>query len=307
MAVDGQQNAIFALKSRRQCEVLNAAGEIQRTFEIERNVTQLRPANLTPSDQTELLGYDQWGGFVTAVALDGTRLWTESGGEGIDDVWAADLDSDGQDEVIVGYNGGTGLHVFDRTGVRRWQYDRIGNVWHVAAGDVTGDGSIEVVTTSASGQVHLFDADGQQLKELDCSIYANMVRVGRVAEDDDADTIFVVGTGDNNEQLVALDGAGTELWAVDLPDDTNHCDSMAIARGTAWAAVGLRGGLVIVVDLLQGTIIARAVRQGQSPQVNWATDPADDSPLLLVATGRSLDAHHVKPQAPGDTEDVPVE
>jgi len=304
VTVDPKQNMIVALRSGGKCDLFDAAGGPQGSFEIEGSVTRLRPANLTGSEKSELLGFGAWGKTVTAIAPDGSVLWTESGGQGVDDVWATNLDGDGGDEVIVGYNGGTGLHVFDRNGVRRWKYTEIANVWHVTAGDATGDGKIEVVTTSATGQVHLFDVDGDQFKNLDSGIYANMVRMGRVAAEDKADTIFVVGRRSGGGRIVALDGAGTELWSIELPGNSNHCDSMAISPIATWAAVGLRGGLVSVIDLAQGKIIANALKQGRTPQVSWATAPDEDTPLLLVATGRALRAYHVKPEAREDSEEV---
>ncbi len=295
VAADPKQNEVLVLQSDGLCERLNAAGEKQGSFQTERKISLLRPANFTPSEKSELIGFGHWGDSVAAFSSDGTKLWIESGGQGIDDVWAADLDGDGRDEVIVGYNGATGLHVFDNDGARRWKYTDIGNVWHVTAGDVTGDGNTEVVTTSASGQVHVFDAEGKPVKNLDPGVYASMVRVGRVAADDKAETIFVVGSGSRGEQVVAMDGDGKEFWTIDLPGNASHCDSMAIAPKSTWAAVGLRGGLVNVIDLAEGKIIATAIEQGETPEVSWTIDPESNKPLLLVATRRAIHAYRVQP------------
>jgi len=134
-------------------------------------------ANLIGDDRPELLTYTPWGRGLTASDNRATKLWSYSKGQGIDDVWAADLNADGLDEVIIGYNGGTGLHVLDNRGTLLWEYTRIANVWHVCAGDVDGDGTVETVTTSATGQVHLFDDQGKKLKNLKTDCYANMVRL----------------------------------------------------------------------------------------------------------------------------------
>ena len=124
-----------------------------------------------------LFAFNPWGKSVVACSGDGTKLWEESGGDGVDDVWAADFDGDGVDEAIVGYNGGTGLHLFSPDGKRLWKRTDIGNVWHVTAGDVDGDGKPEVVTTSARGKVHIFSPlDGKPLRTLDAGLYASMVR-----------------------------------------------------------------------------------------------------------------------------------
>jgi hypothetical protein len=42
----------------------------------------------------------------------------------------------------------------------------LGNVQPVCAGDYDGDGAREVLTTSAEGKVHIFNADGKKLKDL---------------------------------------------------------------------------------------------------------------------------------------------
>jgi|GEM_PF-165160 len=294
VAVADTRNEIYALAQGGQCSVFNGAGEEQRRFDIEITPTMLRIANLTPAELPELLGYDAWGAAVAAIGSDGSTLWTEASGDGIDDVWAADINDDGHDEVIVGYNGGTGLHVFSNTGVRLWKNTTIGNVWHVTAGDVTGDGKTEIVTTSAQGQVHLFDVNGERQVDLESTTYASMVRVGRVAPDSTADSIYVVGSGDDGEEVVALDETGNELWTLSLAGGDTHCDSMAIAPGVPWGALGLRGGNVHVVDLKEGRIISTAVRHGRTPQVGWISIDGG-TPQLLVATGRALKAYEVTP------------
>ena len=91
----------------------------------------------------------------------GKPLWSYLGGGGVDDVWAADLNGDGLDEVIIGYNGGTGVHVLDHSGKLLWKNTAVANVWHVDAGNFAGDGRPAVVTTSAAGKVHLLQADGR--------------------------------------------------------------------------------------------------------------------------------------------------
>ena len=61
----------------------------------------------------------------------GPRSGKKPAGEGIDDVWAADLDGDGIDEVIVGYNGGAACMFFAADGKRLWKRTDLANVWHV--------------------------------------------------------------------------------------------------------------------------------------------------------------------------------
>lgn len=302
LAVDQRQKTIYALTSGRM-EAFNAKGEAGASVVIDGQFQRLRLAELDGQAGAEFVAFNPWGRDVVAISSDGTDLWTESGGQGIDDVWARDLDGDGQDEVIVGYNGGTGLHVFGHDGVRRWKYDKIGNVWHVAAADVTGDSNIEVVTTSAAGRVHVFSNAGEEVQNLDAGVYANMVRIATTAMDASKPLILVIGGGLTDASMVALSGDGQEQWKVDFPAGSRHADSLMPSPDGRWAAAGMRGGTVYVVDLEHGTIVAQAVEQGAAPQVDWLGGGDDGEPLLLVATGQSLNAFHVQPASAKSTED----
>jgi hypothetical protein len=294
MGISADSRGIYAVRNGRTCDVFNVAGQKQREFELPGRAQFLRTARLTSADQTSFLAYSGWGESILALGGDGALLWRQSDARGIDDVWPADLDGDGLDEVIAGYNGSTGLHVFDHDGKRRWSYTQIGNVWHVCCGDLNGDGRMEVISTSAEGRVHIFTADGKVLENWQTPIYASMVRTGRLYEGDRQDTVFVVGSSQAEESLLALDVAGRPLWSVRFPAAHNHCDSSAVCPRPAWIAVGMRGGLVSVVDGA-GRIIASVYDQGQLPEVAWSSMESA-APLLLVATGGQLNAYRVVPR-----------
>lgn len=164
---------------------------------------------------------------------------------------------------------------------------------------MNGDGAVEVVTTSAAGKVHVFDGKGMELDTLEPGIYANMVRAFRLPGES-ADGVLVVGGGVGQAQMAAISGKGDLLWQPDLPDKVTHCDSLAFAPGTTWAALGCRGGLVCMIDVSTGEIIGAASHQGMMPQVAWA--PTDDQPLLLAATRGALKAWRVKPKDSGDAK-----
>jgi hypothetical protein len=263
--------------------------------------TQVRWARLTGNEPGELLVFDVWGKEgLTALNADGSKLWQKSRGDGIDDVWATDLDGDGKHEVIVGYNGSTGLHVFEADGKPHWKETSIGNVWHVTAGDVEGDGDVEVVTTSATGKVHVFDATGKSIATLDPGIYATMVRLFRV-RGEKADSLLVIGGGPKDAKMVAINAKGQRLWQSDLPPDIKTCASLAVAPKSSWAAAGSMGSDVWVVDTVTGKIIGRHRSQG-SPDVAWCAGDNED-PLLLVASTSGLTAWRVTPTVDSGDEE----
>jgi hypothetical protein len=148
-----------------------------------------------------------------------------------------------------------------------------------------------VITTSAVGRVHVFSAEGAKLKDLTPGFYASMVRLARLGGAQAAATILVGGTGGSRVPLAALDYEGKRRWSIDLPVlETNFIDSAQPAPGRPWLAVGLRGGLVHVVDLDRGEIIAHTPGQGTRPEVGWLAAEGAGPPLLLVATGDALNA-----------------
>jgi hypothetical protein len=61
-------------------------------------------------------------------------------------------------------------------------------------------------------------------------------------------------------------------------------------------AVAVRGGLVVVVDTTSGEIIGHVDGQGKSAEVGWLAAKGEETPLLLVATGQSLNAFRVAPE-----------
>ena len=177
VATDTKGRAVYAVRTGGQCDVLDPDGNSVRSLRLSESRQQVARLARLPGGGTGLFTFNPWGRLVLASKDDGTKLWEEKADEGVNDVWAADLDGDGVDEAIVGYNGEAGLHVFSPTGKRLWSRKDVPNVWHVTAGDLDGDGRPEVVTASAEGRIHLFAAaDGKPLRSLDAGLDANMVR-----------------------------------------------------------------------------------------------------------------------------------
>jgi thiol-disulfide isomerase/thioredoxin len=294
-AYDPQSQSIFALKGGKECDVLSLDGKVLRSFAIKAHGNLLRLARPSRAAKPILLVFGVWSApLVACSSTDGSKLWTEKSSDGIDDVWAADLDGDGRDEVIVGFNGSGGLRVLDADGVLRWKTTKIGNVWHVAAGDLHGDNKLEVITTSAEGKVHIFDADGKSPQTFSSPFYAFAVRAGRLAKQDAADTILVT----SGEALAALDGQGKVLWNHPLSGDVNHVDAMALAPTRPWLALAGRGGGVLVTDCAkQGEVIAASKRGSRMLDVAWAVADDHETPLLLISDGQALSAFRVKPEA----------
>jgi thiol-disulfide isomerase/thioredoxin len=291
-AWDPHSKVVFALKRDGNCDVVGQNGKVKRSFKVTSEGSLLRLAHLRGADQVDLLAFGTWGRSVVALSsADGSVLWRENNNFGVDDVCAADLDGDGRDEVIIGYNGVAGLHVLTADGRPRWKATKLANVWHVAAGKINGDTTQEVVSTSATGKVNVFAADGKELATLDAPFYASNIRVMHLSKDA-ADTMIITGTSGGSESMAEIDAKGKALWTLELPEGFIHTQSLAVLPGVPFAALSAPGH-VVVVDLVARKIVASAEMKG--PQIEAALAVAEDghSPLLVVADGHRLSAYRI--------------
>jgi peroxiredoxin len=284
-------NLIYVTGAGQGAAAIDAAGNVGRKVPLEQG-GEIRLANLDDKDSLEFLTFHSWGDSIKASNGAGESLWDYPAGDGIDDVWAADLTGDGVDEIVIGYNGGTGVHLLDQKGKLLWKNTDIGNVWHVTAGDFNNDGRADVVTTSAAGDVHVFDGSGKRVKDIEAGIYASMVRLAPIGGEPVA---IVSGSGDTGEQIVAINYDGAKKWELALTrGEDGHVDDLAIAKAKPWAAVAMRDGAVHVVDLETGRMIASLDGQGSMPHVAWLARK-DTAPLLVVGTGEALNAFEISP------------
>ena len=226
VAADAESGTVYAAQLQSLIQV-DAEGKTKSTVPFASfGMAIVRVARFA-DDQLAFLSFGTWSANVQAFDSKGQRLWAypppDNAGQGIDDVWPIDLDGDRSDEVIVGFNGNTGLHVLDSKGNVIWKVTTgIGNVWHVSGGNVFGGGKPAVVSTSAKGDVHIFTENGTKRTDVNAGVYANMVRVGKVLDTDKADTIIAGASGTTNATLVAL-SSGDDLNATST-NPTNETD-----------------------------------------------------------------------------------
>src|SRR5439155_7535488 len=108
------------------CLQISSDGKLEREFRLSKYNMILRTARLRSTSARDLLTYSVWGmNGVVAADTNGNTLWAYTKGGGIDEVWAADLDGDGFDEVIVGYDSFDGVHVLDRRGKLLWRNRKV--------------------------------------------------------------------------------------------------------------------------------------------------------------------------------------
>jgi hypothetical protein len=290
VATDEKTGVIRALGRDRIAEV-NVDGRIRNEIALQNEDPFprrrfVRTLRLGRFPRLTLVTFTTWDSVgVVAYGVRGERLWSYTVPDVPDDVWVSDVDGDKIDEVIVGYNGRGGVHVLDGQGRLRWKSTSISNVWKVAAGDVLGIGTSQVVTTS--GGIHIFngaDGTGHQVIEPPRRSL-DVVRVAKLRPEDQTATIFAADSKSGVTTAMALSGSGEIKWSVDFG---GSAQSAAVASSRPWLALGTFEGDVHVIDAVRGKVIGLVGDQG-SAEVGWAIDP----PLLLVATGKALNAFRV--------------
>ena len=112
---DEKTGAIYACgldgkSSASMCAEFGLTGRKSREFPLPRAPRQptVRIAHLFRGARAALVAFHLWSEDLRAYDASGKTLWSYQGGGGVDDVWVSDLNGDGADEVIVGYNGASG-------------------------------------------------------------------------------------------------------------------------------------------------------------------------------------------------------
>jgi len=114
VATDGTSGTIYALGQNGKGIEVDPSGIIRRELVLPgADGSMLRLARFRLGGERFLLAFGVWRPQLRAYDSSGKEQWAYpgQGTDAIDDVWAADLDGDGLDETIVGYNGRAGVDV----------------------------------------------------------------------------------------------------------------------------------------------------------------------------------------------------
>lgn len=150
---------------------LKVDGDVKEAITFSRRM--YRPVNLVFLGDGEygFLNRDQsWSSDVMLFDRKGSLRWSYKGPSGVDDSAAGDTDGDGKAEIVVGMNGGGGIHLLDMEGKKLWE-EEDGNVWHVEIADTDGDGRGEILHSNAGGYLTTRDAEGRTRRQAQLASY----------------------------------------------------------------------------------------------------------------------------------------
>jgi peroxiredoxin len=238
------------------------------------------------SQGPRLLAYTVWGQGVDVFDSNGKKLWSYPTNVGINGAHWGDLDGDGSDEMIVGMNGGGGLHAVSSDGKKLWSYMNIGNVWSQAIVTPEEPESCLVFATEAGGTVRVFSNDGKLLRTLSPlgEYYAEMTAsvINQTGE------VQVLALG--NEEIVAFDPQGNVAWKTPGMETKAGWTANSFAAGdmdgdgsTEWAFFEASGDLVIASSA--GTKLASLSKKSKAESFVIAGKSKDKGLLVILSRG----------------------
>ncbi len=242
---DGVSEILVA--AGRQLHVLAADGTELKTITLPDNFTLIE-CGRHQTQGPRLLGYSNWGHSVSVMDRTGKEIWSYPAANGVDGAHWGDLDGDGTDEMIVGLNGGGGLHALSADGKELWAVMNIGNVWNQAVVPAGKDRPALVFATEAGGTVRVYDAKGKLLRTLRPNgQYCSQMTATVI---DQSNTIQAIAIGGGS--AIAFDAVGRVAWSTPAIKDNAAWRSATFASGDLnadgsqeWAFVEASGDLVV--------------------------------------------------------------
>ncbi len=250
-----------------------------------------------------------------------TGSYPEETRQGISDIQLADIDGDGQLEMLVGYWGEVGVQCASLAPRRIWANRAFDNVLSLAVLRRDPDGHCRILVGNERLALGVLDFGGTQLADI--SVPSRPIDI--IVAADLASPVGSPDSGDSQERglwklagisvtrpaefvAVGLDFHGSEVWSYPLPIGVRNtpCEVLVAGRLRAgepgqWLLTGADGSIHILTA--DGELLDRF--QYGDELTGVGTMDADGQPVLLVATAHGLTAWKVtdRDAAAGDAPD----
>lgn len=245
--------AVFVSDRSSQLHVINPMGNEVAAITMPAPYTHIE-CDRASGKQQRFLGHTNWGNMVAAFDRKGTGLWEYPSRSGVNGAHWGDLDGDGVDEMIVGMNGGGGLHAVSASGKRLWTATDLGNVWNQAVVSAKDGRPAIIFATEAGGTIRVFDGKGNPIRTVrPLEMYFSPISA---ADLDGKGEVQVVGVGESEREgsaVVAIDPQGKVAWRMPVQSNPASwrlpqfaCGDMNADGIRDWAFVRTPGELTVV-------------------------------------------------------------
>lgn len=153
-----------------------------------------------------------WDCPVIVFDRDGSRMWSYRSVAGVNDAAAADIDGDGQDEVVVGMNTGGGIKLLNHNGSELWSKPDA-NAWRVETLSSQSGHGLDIVSSNASGELTLRDAAGEVIRRIKPGAYLRKFSKTKWFGLEGNDQILAIQTG----KILVIDPLGKTLASWNAP------------------------------------------------------------------------------------------
>ncbi|MEM1422704.1 MAG: redoxin domain-containing protein [Planctomycetota bacterium] len=219
-----------------------------------------------------------WGNTIELLHLGNGAAQSVTPASAVNDIAPVDLNGDGVDELVAGFNGGGGIIAY-RDGEQVWRNADLGNVWSITSGDLDGDGTHEIIGTSARGDVHIINADGTTRETRSVPIYVNKVRFAHTVEGK-AGVLIASSLSDRSPRIALVSAEGRPVWrsTIDVENGFGLSFVPSPAHDLVLAVVGED---VFLLDNANGSTIGVASVRGLTGAY-WAEgDDGGYTPMLV--------------------------
>lgn len=157
---------ILITDQKKQLHILDVKGDLIDILQLPAKFFQI-DCGQHKTDGFRVLGNSKAKLYVMDCA--GNVLWQYSKWLGfitIDNAHWGDLNSDGEDEIVLGMNGWESLITLTGEGKPFWKITTIHNVWDHTILPQTPNNPPQVLATEASGAIKVYSQDGKLLRTL---------------------------------------------------------------------------------------------------------------------------------------------
>jgi thiol-disulfide isomerase/thioredoxin len=226
-------------------------------------------------------------------------LWSYPEGKhaGIADIRLADLEGNGQLQLLVGYWDVVGVQGVSLEGKRVWSNRSLHNALQLAVGDPDQEGRRKVICVNSRGTLVPIDYLGKQHPDIRIP---NRALINAAAADVDGDGKVewcgLAATGIDKRVAIGLDFAGNETWHYQMPDGVQQHQIEAIVPARlpggdgGWLLPGADGSIHLLTK--NGQLVDR-FNYGAA-LAGLAIAATDAGPLLLVSSVDGLTAWKVR-------------